>query len=61
MEKKYSPTNLPIGVMMLTGGVAASIAEVLTIPIDTTKVRLQVQGTGSKYNGMIHCIKTIAA
>jgi hypothetical protein len=25
---QYSPNNLPLGVMMLTGGVAGSIAEV---------------------------------
>lgn len=44
MEKRYSPNNLPLPVMMLSGGVAASIAEILTIPFDTAKVRLQVQG-----------------
>ena len=26
--QQYSPNNLPLGVMMLTGGVAGSIAEV---------------------------------
>ena len=62
MEKKYSPNNLPLWIMMLSGGTAASIAEILTIPLDTAKVRLQVQagGAGSKYNGMFHCIKTMA-
>ena len=39
-EKKYSPNNMPMGVMMLSGGVAASIAEIITIPLDTAKVRL---------------------
>lgn len=50
--------------MMLTGGVAASVAEVLTIPLDTAKVRLQVQASGAaggKYNGMFHCIRTMIA
>lgn len=27
-QQQYSPNNLPLGVMMLTGGVAGSIAEV---------------------------------
>ncbi len=38
-----SPTpvsNLPLHVMMLTGGTAGCIAEFLTIPLDTAKVRL---------------------
>ena len=29
-KEKYSPSNLPLGIMMLTGGLAGSIAEVLT-------------------------------
>ena len=61
MEKKYSPNNLPLYAMMLSGGVSASIAEIATIPLDTAKVRLQVQGVGGKYNGMLDCICTMAA
>ena len=34
--------NLPLGLKMLTAGFAASLAEVMTIPLDTAKVRLQV-------------------
>ena len=34
--------------------------QILTIPFDTAKVRLQIQGEKAKYNGMLHCIKTIA-
>jgi len=33
-------SDLSFGVMMLTGGLAASWAEVCTIPFDTAKVRL---------------------
>lgn len=46
---------------------AACIAEVATIPIDTVKVRLQIQGRSSvpgqapKYNGFIGTGKTIAS
>ncbi len=46
---------------MLTGGVAGCIAEIATIPLDTAKVRLQVQSNQGKYRGMLHCIKTMAA
>lgn len=28
-NNQYSPNNLPLGVMMLTGGIAGSIAEVI--------------------------------
>ena len=62
MEKpKYSPNNLPLPLMMLSGGTAACIAEVITIPLDTAKVRLQVQGENKKYKGMSHCIRTMIA
>lgn len=37
-------TELPLTVMMLTGGVAGCVAEAATIPLDTAKVRLQIQG-----------------
>ena len=38
--------------------------QIFTIPLDTAKVRLQIQaGTGSeaKYRGMLHCIRSIVA
>jgi solute carrier family 25 uncoupling protein 8/9 len=35
--------------------------QIITIPFDTAKVRLQIQGEQAKYNGMLHCIKTMAA
>ena len=59
MQNKYSPNNLPLPIMMLSGGTAACIAEVITIPLDTAKVRLQVQGSATKYHGMFHCITTM--
>jgi len=59
---------LPVLTNMLCGSIAGSVAELLTIPIDTAKVRLQIQGQSKgqpnyvkKYNGMIHAIKTIYA
>jgi solute carrier family 25 uncoupling protein 8/9 len=59
MDKKYSPNNLPLPVMMLTGGIAGSVAEIATIPLDTAKVRLQIQSNTGKYRGMFHCMRTM--
>ncbi|KAL4503410.1 hypothetical protein ABPG72_001016 [Tetrahymena utriculariae] len=58
--------NLPLPVMMLTGGIAGCVAEALTIPLDTAKVRLQIQGEPvpgklQKYNGLLGTIKTLIA
>lgn len=39
---------------------ATSVAEVFTIPVDTAKVRLQVQKNSSKYSGMFGTMKTVA-
>merc|ERR1712042_389860 len=52
---------------MAAAGCAASVAEVVSIPMDTTKVRLQIQGESSsggastqpKYRGMTHAVFTI--
>lgn len=52
---------------MAAAGSAASVAEVVSIPMDTTKVRLQIQGENAagaasqnlKYRGMTHAIFTI--
>merc|ERR1712042_300253 len=53
---------------MAAAGCAASVAEVVSIPMDTTKVRLQIQGESGagpaasqnlKYRGMTHAIFTI--
>jgi len=41
-----------LGVQLLTAGTAACIADLFTFPLDTTKVRLQVQGEGG--TGGIH-------
>ncbi len=46
----------------ISGGVAASIAEVATIPLDTAKVRMQLQNkaAGIKYTNVFQCIGTIS-
>ena len=51
----------------LAGGVASATAELLTLPIDITKVRLQTQSSGPitgtksivRYNGMVHAAQTM--
>ena len=56
--------NLPLWVKMITAGFAGSLAEIVTIPLDTAKVRLQIQkkqevGVKQKYSGLINCVKTM--
>mmetsp|Transcript_19347 Transcript_19347/g.16564 ORF Transcript_19347/g.16564 Transcript_19347/m.16564 type:complete len:84 (+) Transcript_19347:61-312(+) len=66
MSNNAYQKKTPFHIQFLSGGLAASIAEVLTIPLDTAKVRLQVQGkvasgTGTHYNGLFDCVRKIAA
>lgn len=37
-----------LGLQLVTAGVAACIADLFTFPLDTTKVRLQIQGEGGR-------------
>jgi len=50
---------------VLCASAAAMFAETCTIPVDTAKVRLQIQkvvpGQKPRYNGMLGTIKTVAA
>jgi len=59
---------LPLFPSILCGSIAGSVAELFTIPLDTAKVRLQIQGQKKaemgdkfvpKYAGMFNCIKVI--
>lgn len=59
--------KLPLWALCLSGGFAGSIAEIATIPLDTAKVRLQIQGSQinvgetPKYKGLIDtCVKVAA-
>lgn len=66
---KKEPERTPgLIVQLLTAGSAACVADILTFPLDTTKVRLQVQGEASvqagatalpRYNGVIGTIRGI--
>jgi solute carrier family 25 uncoupling protein 8/9 len=51
---------LPFPNMFFASAVAACTAEALTLPLDTAKVRLQVQTEGNKYRGLLGTIGTIA-
>lgn len=61
---RKKPIYVPFGVQLLTAGTAACIADIMTFPLDTVKVRLQVQGeAGSKavmYNGVLRTVFGIA-
>jgi len=45
IQRKQASTP-GLGIQLLTAGTAACIADLFTFPLDTTKVRLQVQGEG---------------
>jgi len=53
----------PFYMNFLCGGGAACFAEFCSLPLDTCKVRLQIQGAdpNPKYKGMLHCFKTVAS
>ncbi|GAB6023589.1 hypothetical protein CHUAL_008359 [Chamberlinius hualienensis] len=56
-----------VGMKFVSAGAAACIADVITFPLDTAKVRLQIQGEGTvamkrsefKYRGMIGTMLTM--
>ena len=51
-------TTVPFAPTLLCAGLGGSVAEILTIPFDTMKVRLQLAqkgGTGVKYEGLLDC------
>lgn len=50
--------ELSLPKLMFASFVGANIGEILTLPFDTAKVRMQIfQG---KYNSLIHCIKSVS-
>ena len=55
-------TTVPFGPTLICAGLGGSVAEILTLPFDTMKVRLQLSqkgGTGVKYNGLLDCGKVM--
>ncbi|KAH8973673.1 hypothetical protein BDL97_01G060800 [Sphagnum fallax] len=69
-DEKKAKTRTPISLAgtFISSAFSASVAEVCTIPLDTAKVRLQLQGKAlagevnvvPKYRGMVGTIATIA-
>lgn len=62
-----SQLEASVAVRLFTAGTAACIADLATFPIDTAKVRLQLQGElimeeglGLRYRGLLGTIQTIA-
>ncbi|XP_048189344.1 mitochondrial brown fat uncoupling protein 1 [Perognathus longimembris pacificus] len=54
-----------MGVQMFSAGASACLADIITFPLDTAKVRLQIQGesptsSGIKYKGVLGTILTLA-
>ncbi|XP_051241175.1 mitochondrial brown fat uncoupling protein 1 [Dicentrarchus labrax] len=61
---KPSDVPPPLGVKMASAGAAACIADIVTFPLDTAKVRLQIQGEktavgGIRYKGVFGTISTM--
>uniref|UniRef100_A0A4W4GDJ7 Dicarboxylate carrier UCP2 n=1 Tax=Electrophorus electricus TaxID=8005 RepID=A0A4W4GDJ7_ELEEL len=64
---KPSDVPPPLGVKVLSAGAAACIADLVTFPLDTAKVRLQIQGEnavtgvaqGIRYRGVFGTISTM--
>uniref|UniRef100_A0A665UQL3 Dicarboxylate carrier UCP2 n=1 Tax=Echeneis naucrates TaxID=173247 RepID=A0A665UQL3_ECHNA len=61
---KPSDVPPPLGVKMASAGAAACIADIVTFPLDTAKVRLQIQGEkkaveGIRYRGVFGTISTM--
>jgi len=64
----FKPSDVPppLGVKMASAGAAACIADIVTFPLDTAKVRLQIQGEKSveaakniRYRGVFGTISTM--
>lgn len=62
--KVTQPKTPGLGVQLLTAGCAACVADLFTFPLDTAKVRLQIQGeagASAAYRGIIGTIRTISS
>ncbi|XP_061574160.1 mitochondrial brown fat uncoupling protein 1 [Cololabis saira] len=61
---KPSDVPPPLGVKMVSAGAAACVGDLVTFPLDTAKVRLQIQGEkvpvgGIRYKGVFGTISTM--
>ena len=56
---EFKQNKLPFYKIAIAAGTGSCIGEIVTLPLDTIKVRMQLfQG---KYNSTLHCAKTIYA
>eukprot|EP00877_Chromochloris_zofingiensis_P009679 jgi/Chrzof1/4965/Cz15g06170.t1 len=55
-----SSTPLPFPRLFAASAVAACTAELSSLPLDTAKVRLQLQAGGNKYKGLLGTVAAIA-
>ncbi|KAM5158938.1 mitochondrial brown fat uncoupling protein 1 isoform 1-T1 [Callospermophilus lateralis] len=60
-----SDVHPTMGIKIVSAGVSACLADVITFPLDTAKVRLQIQGefpvsSGITYKGVLGTITTLA-
>eukprot|EP01026_Neomeris_dumetosa_P014160 TRINITY_DN1508_c0_g1_i12.p1 TRINITY_DN1508_c0_g1~~TRINITY_DN1508_c0_g1_i12.p1 ORF type:complete len:298 (+),score=29.93 TRINITY_DN1508_c0_g1_i12:85-978(+) len=60
MVASSSSKPLPFPNLFCASAISACTAEITTLPIDTAKVRLQIQTGSSKYRGLLGTISTIA-
>lgn len=56
---KQAPRTPGLAVQLGTAGVAACVADCITFPLDTTKVRLQVQAGSGQTSGVLGTMTTI--
>ncbi|KAK7792857.1 hypothetical protein R5R35_009635 [Gryllus longicercus] len=65
MKPMVNTENTPLGYRLLTAGTAACVADFVTFPLDTAKVRLQIQGEGRPLvtvsNGSAVLVRTASA
>jgi len=62
-KKQVAPSSPGLPLQLATAGVAACVADMITFPLDTTKVRLQVQGElgeGAQTRGVLGTAANIA-
>lgn len=62
--KTVNKSTPGLGIQLLTAGTAACIADIFTFPLDTVKVRLQIQGEAGaqavQYKGVLRTVLGIA-
>ncbi|KAL3351754.1 hypothetical protein AABB24_020035 [Solanum stoloniferum] len=58
--KLAAKRDLKVSENAMIGAFAGAITGAITTPLDVIKTRLMVQGSAKQYEGILHCVKTIA-